>query len=96
MFGVLDHRQLYFAAKWRRVCHVVDGSARAARSLASVLIACRDPRAVADHQGDVAVPHRKVAGQQRGGNGDYYQPRLRHSSRWGRSTPRVVSSPWPG
>ncbi len=25
-----------------------------------------------------------------------YQPRVRHSSRCGRSAPRVVSLPWPG
>lgn len=25
-----------------------------------------------------------------------YQPRARHSLRWGRSVPRVVSAPWPG
>ncbi|WP_026424412.1 AAA domain-containing protein [Actinokineospora inagensis] len=27
---------------------------------------------------------------------DCYQPLARHSARWGRSAPRVVSSPWPG
>src|SRR6478735_4945728 len=26
----------------------------------------------------------------------HYQPRARHSSRWGRSEPKVVSLPWPG
>lgn len=27
---------------------------------------------------------------------DGYQPRARHSARWGRSLPMVVSLPWPG
>lgn len=27
---------------------------------------------------------------------DGYQPRARHSARWGRSVPMVVSLPWPG
>ena len=37
--------------------------------------------------GEGLVDHRPNGG---------YQPRARHSGRWGRSVPRVESLPWPG
>lgn len=43
-----------------------------------------------------ALASRPVCSRSTTRTAERHQPRSRHSSRWGRSAPRVESAPWPG